>query len=172
MANLNLLKDVGTILQPVVKDLATLAASDEARVKADKQEEVAAVKKLRQFVADTGKSTAGSKTQAMAALSAIDDALTELSIQSMSNLVALTPTQAILLSTLISNIESQIGILGLRTVFTAVNRLLSDQDLDLIDKQLQGAEVEIANRAEAKQVLDTVVDVLIVAGQLAAKLVV
>lgn len=171
MANLNLLKDVGTILKPIVTDLATLAAADEARVKADKQEEAGAVKKLRQFVAASNQPTSGSIVQAMAALSAVDDALTELSIQAMSNQVALTPTQAILLSTLISNIEAQIGVLGLKSVFKTVNQLLSNHDLDLIDKQLQGAEIEIAARAEAKQVLDTVVDVLIVAGKLAIKLV-
>ena len=67
-------------------------------------------------------------------------------------------------------LRNQFALLLEKSVFEDIPRLLSDSDIDRFSNQLERAQKDIGDRRKAKQTVDTVVSVALLAAKLAAKL--
>jgi hypothetical protein len=174
MPDVSELKKVGEILKPLIADLAALAemearASDQAVTDA-----TAAADALANLVANpTDGPVALVKQQGARAdaIQAVRSALIELRIQAVTRNVSLTPSQELLRGAIVDSLKDKIGRVLVEKALTPLTTILSGEDIELLKVQLEGAGREIAQRQRAKLVLDTTVDVALVAGKIAMMLV-
>jgi hypothetical protein len=174
MGDVSDLKAVGEILKPLFKDLAGLAeadgrASDQSVT--DAQAAVARLGKLLDKPANGPKDVAKQRGVRAEAMQAVRSALVELRIQAITRSVSLTPSQELLRSVIVDSLKDKIGRIATVAAFDPLTKLLSSAEIDLMKFQLEGAAREIAQREQAKLILDTAVDVAIAAGKIAMMLI-
>src|SRR5882672_2483389 len=167
MADLSDLKSFGETLLPIIRDLVQKWTDD--LQKPDTSEEDAAIGQLKKFVGEAGQETEASLEQRAAAIVAMRTALTEILIQAATNAVSLSDTQALTVQTQRNALRNAFGMLAEQSAFNPIATLLSPADITKISVDLEQARQGIQAKKTAKDILDTVVTVAIVAAQIAVK---
>jgi hypothetical protein len=167
MANLADLKKFGDILIPALKDIFEKAGKGN-----DKPDSgvAKAVERLKKLVSEAADPTPASLAQRSEAIVATRGVLNEIIVQAASNNTPLSETTVITIQAQRNALRNQFGLLLERAAFEEIPRLLSDSDLDRFSTQLERAEQDIEDRQKAKQTVDTVVAVALIAAKIAAKL--
>jgi len=167
MADLNDLKTFGETIVPAVRDLFGKITTGQ---KADPQPALAAIDRLKKLVGEAGASTPGGIGPRVAAIQAERNALTETLLSAASSNTALRDEDVRVIQLQRNALRNRMGQLIEIDVFTDIAQLLTPTDIQTIGGALTRAQSEIRGRQEAKQILDVVVQVLITAGNIAAKL--
>lgn len=167
MADLNDLKTFGQSLIPVFQDLVDKWASDVPIP--DTSAEDAAIARLKNFVSQAGQSTQAALEARAGAIVAMRTALTELLMQAATNDVSLSDAQVLILQTQRNALRNAFGLLAEQSAFNPIASLLSPNDITQISGDLDQARQGIQAKNTAKDVLDTVITVAIVASQIAVK---
>jgi hypothetical protein len=168
MADLDDLKAFGEGIVPVVRDLFERIAKGQKV--ADSQPAMAAIERLKKLVAQANATTPGGIGPRVAALQAERNALTEMLINAASSNVALRDEDVRTIQLQRNALRNRMGQLIEIEVFTDIAQLLTPADIQQIGANLARAQTEIRQRQDAKQILDVVVQVVITAGSIAAKL--
>jgi hypothetical protein len=167
MADLNDLKKFGESLLPIIQDLVQKAAND--RQKPDTSAEDAAIAQLKKLVSESSQVTPASLEGRAAAIVAMRTALTEMLIQAATNQISLSETQVLTLQTQRNALRNAFGLLAEQSAFNPIATLLGQAEVTKISNDLDLARQGIQARKIAKDILDTVVTVAIVASQIAVK---
>ncbi len=167
MANLNDLKSVGESLLPIIRNLVKLAANNQQKANTD--DEDAAIAQLRKLVIEASQTTPASIEQRAAAIVAMRTALTEILIQAATSQITLSEAQVLTIQTQRNALRNAFGLLAEQSAFDPIGTLLSQADITRISADLDQAKQGIQARKAAKAILDTVVEVAIVASQIAVK---
>jgi len=167
MADLNDLKSFGESLIPIVQDVVQKLVKDEQ--KPDTNAEDAAIVQLRKFVNEAGQETEASLEQRAAAIVAMRTALTEILMKAATNEISLSETQALIIQTQRNALRNAFGMLAERSAFDSIVSLLPPADIAKISADLEQARQGIQAKQRAKDILDTIVSVAVVAAQIAVK---
>lgn len=168
MANLGDLKKVGEDLVPIFRELFDLIKSDAD--KADKQPEKAVIQQLKKFISEAGIPTPASLAERAETIGAIRAALTEVLMKAASGNLSLPETTIRIIQTQRNALRNAFGFLLEKAVFEDIPKLLSESKIDKISIQLEKADQEIAERQQAKRILDTTIKVAITTAKIATKL--
>lgn len=169
MANLNDLKTFGESLVPIVRDLVQKVVNDQQ--KPDTRAEDAAIANLKKLVTDASQVTPASLEQRAAAIVSMRTSLTEILIQAATNQISLSDTQVLTIQTQRNALRNAFGMLAEQAAFAPIATLLQPPEIAAISADLDRARQGIQQRQAAKDILDTVVTVAIVAAKIAAKVV-
>ncbi len=161
MANLSDLKAFGESVVPIVQQLAADWAANKANP--DKAAASAAVAQLKTLVSQSSQPTPASIGQRAAALAAMDTALTEILVEAASNQISLPETKVRLLQAQENALTNAFGLLQERAAFDPIATLLQPAEINQISQNLDQAAQGIQQKQTAKDVLDTVIDVAIIA---------
>jgi hydrogenase-4 membrane subunit HyfE len=156
MANLNDLKTFGESLVPIVRDLVQKVVNNQQ--KPDTRAEDAAIANL-------------SLEQRAAAIVSMRTSLTEILIQAATSQISLSDTQVLTIQTQRNALRNAFGMLAEQAAFAPIATLLQPPEIAAISTDLDRARQGIQQRQAAKDILDTVVTVAIVAAKIAAKVV-
>ena len=168
MADLDDLKAFGESIVPVVRDLFDRIAKGQKVV--DTQPAMAAIDRLKKLVAQASATTPGGIGPRVAALQAERNALTETLINAASSSAALRDEDVRVIQLQRNALRNRMGQLIETEAFNDIAQLLTPSDVQKIGADLARAQGDIRQRQDAKQILDIVVQVLITAGTIAAKL--
>jgi hypothetical protein len=168
MADLNDLKSFANDVKPMIQDLVKELA--DSHKPPDVTAETEAIDTLKQLLAQATQSTPRTPGQCADALSQMHAALTEILIQANTNpLFALPDTQKIIIKEQRLAIEDALGQVVEIASLQPLATLLPPRDLAQISADLQAARAGIQQKKSAQAVLDTVVDVVIIASKIAVK---
>ena len=167
MADLTDLKSFGESLIPIFQDL--VAKWNDDLKKPDTSEEDSAIAELQKFINQAGQPTEADLEARAGAIIALRTALTELLMKAATNQVALTEAQALTLQTQRNALRNAFGLLAEQSAFNPIASLLSPADVTRISNDLDQARAGIKAKKTAKDILDTVVTVAVVASQIAVK---
>ena len=166
MASLSDLKKFSDILTPALKDIfAKLGSDDEPDEALTK-----AVNRLKKLVSEAADPTPASLAQRSDAIVAARGVLNEIIVQGCTNDAPLSETTVLTIQAQRNALRNQFALLLEKSVFEDIPRLLSDSDMDRFSNQLERAQKDIEDRRKAKQTVDTVVSVALLAAKLAGKL--
>lgn len=167
MADLNDLKSFGESLTPILQDLVQKWADDQK--KPDTTAEVAAIAQLKTFVSQAGQETEAELEARAAAIVALRTSLTDLLINAATNDVSLSVNQALTIQTQRNALRSAFGMLAEQSAFNPIASLLSPAEITNISADLDQARQGIQAKTTAKDILDTVVTVAVIASKIAVK---
>ncbi len=167
MADIKDLQKFAEDIVPVLKDLFARASAGSATPPADPA--LAATRKLQKLVTEAPKATATTNLEAAAAVTAVRRALLAVLTGAATSNVALSPTDANTIEVQFNALESRAGQLLTQAAFASIPTLIPPGEITQIEANLQRAATEIQQRQQAKQVLDGVVQTVIIAARLAAK---
>ncbi len=166
MANISDLVDAGKGFVPVIQDIFKIwtTSGDTSQVS------TAPLDKLSQLINETGEQTDDPNgIQRVKAIEAMSDALTEVITQAAQSSVALAPVTVREINNECDALQTALGLLAERETFQPIAQLLPSAEIDHVRQEIADAKNAIQNRQTAKDVLDTTVDVLIVAAEIAIK---
>ena len=169
MANLNDLKTFGESLVPIVRDLVQKVVNNQQ--KPDTRAEDAAIAHLKKLVTEASQVTPASLEQRAAAIVSMRTSLTEILIQAATSQLSLSDTQVLTIQTQRNALRNAFGMLAEQAAFAPIATLLQPPEIAAISTDLDRARQGIQQRQAAKDILDTVVTVAIVAAKIAAKVV-
>jgi hypothetical protein len=168
MADLNDLKNFANQVTPTIEDLVSQWVHDTEP--ADARDANDAIATLQNLLAQASQKTPRTPSQCADALGAVDEALTEILVQAASNSeVAIPATKVETIKEQLLSIKSTLGELATVDSLTPLAKLLPPQDIATISANLQSARDGIQQRQTAQAILDTVIDVVIIASQIAVK---
>ena len=170
MADLADLKQFGQDLAPLVQNLIATWANEEKAAASDKADAAAAISQLQEVVNASGQPTVASAGERLEAMIAIRDAIRALIKQAATNSVTLTPDQFDNLQGEKNNLLDAIGRLGVISAFEPIPQLLTPAEADQFKTDIQGALDGLRAKRTAKAILDTAIDVLLIAAKIATKL--
>ena len=127
-----------------------------------------------QSLARSGELGRGQQTQAgleerAAAIVAQRTPLTEILMKAATNEISLSEQQALIIQTQRNALRNAFGMLVEQSVFNSIGNLLSPADITKMSNDLEQARKGIQAKKTAKDILDTVVTVAVVASQIAVK---
>ena len=166
MANLSDLKKFADILVPALKDIFANVGSDD-QPDADLTK---AIDRLKKLVSEAADPTPASLAQRSEAIVAARGVLNEIIVQGCSNTAALSESTVLTIQAQRNALRNQFALLLEKSVFEDIPRLLSDSDMDRFSNQLERAQKDIEDRRKAKQTVDTVVSVALLAAKFTGKL--
>jgi hypothetical protein len=167
MADLNDLKSFADDVTPVIRDLVNQCVSNQAP---DATGATNAVATLQELMTQADQVTPRTPGQCANALGAVYTALTEVLIQAASNPgVAIPATKAMVIREQLLAIKSALGQLAVVVALEPFATLLPAVDIATISANLQAAREGIQQRQTAQAILNTVVDVVIIASKIAVK---
>ena len=168
MADLTDLKSFADGVTPLIQDLVNQWVSN--RQPPDATAATNAVATLQRLMAQANQATPRTPGQCANALGAMDTALTEVLIQAASNTgVAVPATKVMIIKEQILAIESALGQLAVVAALAPLATLLPTADIADISANLQAAREGIQQRQTAQAILNTVIDVVIIASKIAVK---
>ena len=167
MANLSDLKKFSDILIPALKDIFATTGEGDDQPDADLTRAIDRLKKLVSEAADPTPASLAQRSEAIVAARAV---LNEIIIQGCTNAASLSDSTGLTIQAQRNALRNQFALLLEKSVFEDIPRLLSDNDMDRFSNQLERAQKDIEDRRKAKQTVDTVVSVALLAAKLAAKL--
>lgn len=167
MADLKDLKNFGESLTPILQDLVQKWEDDQK--KTDTTAEIAAIAQLKTFVSQAGQETEAELEARAAAIVAQRTALTDLLINAATSNVSLSENQALTIQTQRNALRNAFGMLTEQSAFNPIASLLSPAEITSISADLDKARQGIQTKKAAKDILDTVVTVAIIASQIAVK---
>jgi hypothetical protein len=167
MADLNDLKSFAEDVEPIIQNLVKEWTASQQPV--DTTSEAAAIAKLQKLMAEAGQPTGRTPEQCADALAAVNSALTEILIQAASNPIALPSTQVAIIKEQILATSDALGQLAEVSALEPLATLLPDDDIQNISKDLKAARDGIQQRKTAQAIIDTVIDVVIIASKIAVK---
>jgi hypothetical protein len=167
MADLNDLKTFGESLIPIVQDVVQKLVNDQQ--KPDTSAEDAAILQLAKFVSEAGQQTEAALEGRAAAIVAMRTALTTILMKAATNEISLSDPQALIIQTQRNALRNAFGMLAERSAFDPIAVLLPPADVTKISGDLEQARQGIQAKKTAKDILDTVVTVAVVAAQIAVK---
>ncbi|HEY3197475.1 MAG TPA: hypothetical protein VGJ57_05645 [Nitrospirales bacterium] len=167
MASLSDLKKFSEILIPALKDIFATTGEGDDRPDADLTRAIDRLKKLVSEAADPTPASLAQRSEAIVAARAV---LNEIIIQGCTNAASLSESTVLTIQAQRNALRNQFALLLEKSVFEDIPRLLSDNDMDRFSNQLERAQKDIEDRRKAKQTVDTVVSVALLAAKLAAKL--
>lgn len=168
MANIKDLQQFADEIIPVLNDLFPRVSAGSAAPPPDAA--LVATRKLQKLVAEAPAATAATNIEAAAAVTAVRRALLAvLTGAATSNGVALSPTDANIIEVQFNALENRAGQLLAQAAFASIPTLMTSGEITQIDANLRAAAAEIQQREQAKRVLDGVVQTVITAARIAAK---
>lgn len=167
MADLRDLQQFAHDIVPVFRDLFRLVEG--APPAAVGQPALAAIAKLQKLAAEASVATVATNIEAAAAVTAVRGTVLALLTEAAGSPVALAQTDLNTMQVLFNSLEARAGRLLAQAAFASIPTLISAEDLRRITADLQQAEVDIRTRQQAKEVLNAVVNTVIVAARIAAK---
>jgi hypothetical protein len=167
LADLADLKSFGEQASAVLTDLFARASKDGD--KSDPGPAVAAVATHRKLVGESTQPTEAPLEARTAAIVGARTVLTQTLLGAASSRVQLKETDVREIQALRTSLRNAFGLLLEMEAFAPIARLLDDGQIQTISADLDRAEREIKQRRRAKQVLDSVVQVVITAAGIAAK---
>jgi hypothetical protein len=167
MANLTDLKKFSEFLIPALEGIFEKAGNgDDAPNRGiDK-----ALERLSKLISEADDPTPASLAQRSEAIVAARAILNEIIVQAASNNTPLPETTVITIQAQRNALRNQFGLLLEKNVFEDIPRLLSDSDIARFSDQLERAQEDVAARQKAKQTVDTVISVALIAAKIASKL--
>ena len=165
MANLSDLKKFADILIPALKDIFAAEGDDQPDADLTK-----AIDRLKKILSEAADPTPASLAQRSEAIVAARGVLNEIIVQGCSNAAALSESTVLTIQAQRNAPRNQFALLLENSVFEDIPRLLSDSDMDRFSNQLERAQKDIEDRRKAKQTVDTVISVALLAAKLAGKL--
>jgi len=168
MADLKDLKKIGEELVHIFKELFELIKNDAD--KTDKRLENTVIQRLKKLISESEQPTQASLADRAEAIGAARAALTEVLIQSASSTQALPETTVRIIRSQRNALLNAFGLLLERATFEDIPQLLPNEQIEQISIQLEKAASEIAQRQKAKKILETTVNVAILAAKIAVKL--
>jgi hypothetical protein len=167
MANLSDLKKFGEILIPALKDIFAKTGEGDDQPDGDLTK---ALDRLKKLVSEAADPTPASLAQRSEAIVAARGVLNEIIVQGCSNNSTLPEATVLTIQAQRNALRNQFALLLEKSAFEDIPRLLSDSDIDRFSNQLERAQKDIEDRRKAKQTVDTVVSVALLAAKLTAKL--
>lgn len=168
MANIKELQQFAEEIIPVLKDLFPRVSAGSAAPPPDPA--LLATRKLQKLVAQAPAGTAATNLEAAAAVTAVRRTLLAvLTGAATSNGVALSQTDANIIEVQFNALENRAGQLLAQAAFASIPTLIPAGEITQIEANLREAATEIQQRQQAKQVLDGVVQTVITAARIAAK---
>jgi hypothetical protein len=167
MADIKDLQGFAEQIIPVLKGLFNRASGGNTAPPADPA--LNATRKLQKLVAEAPAGTSGTNLEAAAAITAVRRALLAVLTEAASSNVALSPTDTNIIEAQFNALEGQAGQLLMRAAFASIPTLISPAEIAQIETNLRQAATEIQQRQQAKQVLDAVVQTVVTAAKIAAK---
>jgi hypothetical protein len=168
MADIQDLADFGKELTPVITALIDTWA--QADTPGDTSAEDALIAKLEALVSGWPQVPNATLEARAGAIAALRTGLTDLLIKAATSKVALDETQVLTIQAQRDSLRSAFGRLLELSALTPIAGLLTSKDTQSMASDLKQARLGIQNKNTAKAVLDTVVDVAIIAGEIAIKL--
>jgi hypothetical protein len=108
-------------------------------------------------------------TERVKAIMAMSDALTEVITQAAQSSVALDPATVREINNECDALQTALGLLSEREAFAPIAQLLPSATIAHIKREIDDAKKAIQGRQTAQKVLETTVDVLILAAEIAIK---
>jgi hypothetical protein len=167
MADIKDLQKFAEDIVPVLKDLFPRASAGSAAPPADPALE--ATRKLQKLVAEAPAGTAATNLEAAAAVTAVRRALLAVLMGAATSNVTLSSTDANIIEVQFNALENRAGQLLAQAAFASIPTLIPPGEITQIETNLRQAAEEIQKRQQAKQVLDGVVQTVITAARIAAK---
>jgi hypothetical protein len=168
MANLNDLKSFADDVTPIIQDLIKEWVANQQPP--GTAAETAAIAKLQKLLAEATQPTVRTRDECADALDALDTALTEIIIQAATNTgVSLPGSKVMIIKEQILAINDALGQLAEVAALAPLATLLPQQDLAQISTDLTAAHAGIQQKQTAQAILDTVVDIVIIASKIAVK---
>ena len=168
MADLNDLKSFADDVTPVIQDVVHQWITNTQP--ADGTAATAAIATLQKLMAEATQATPRTPGQCSNVLGATDTALTEILIQAASNPgVAIPATKVVIIREQLLAITSALGQLAVVTALAPLATLLPSADIASISANLQAARDAIQQKKTAQAILNTMVDVVILASKVAVK---
>ncbi len=168
MADLNDLKSFADDVTPIIQELVKewVAATQPA----DLSDETAVIAKLQKLMTEANMLTARTPDECAEVLEATDAALSEILIQAASNpTIAIPASQVMIIKEQILAVNDALGELAEVTALQPLATLLPQQDISDITADLNAAQTGIQQKKTAQAILDTVIDVVIIASKIAVK---
>ena len=172
MADLNDLKGFAAEIGPVLKQLFELLdeggaeVTDETITAAEK-----AIERFESLLDEAGRQTAAPCEERLAAIVAVRGAVINVRDLALTHEVALSDAQRDQLKRLTRELRLAVDELIEECVSTPITRLITQGDLQRFRRAAGQAREEIAERRRAKQALDVTIKLVVVAANVAAKLV-
>lgn len=167
MADIKDLQKFAEDIVPVLKDLFPRASAGSAAPLSDPALE--ATRKLQKLVAEAPAGTAATNLEAAAAVTAVRRALLAVLMGAATSNVTLSSTDANIIEVQFNALENRAGQLLAQAAFASIPTLIPPGEITQIETNLRQAAEEIQKRQQAKQVLDGVVQTVITAARIAAK---
>jgi hypothetical protein len=167
MANISDLIDTGKGFIPVIQDIFKIwtAKGDTGGIS------IAPLDKLSQLLNQASQQTNDPDgTERVKAIEAMSDALTEVITQAAQSSVALDPVSVREINNECDALQTALGLLAEREAFAPIAQLLPSAEISHIKQEIGDAKNAIQSRQTAQKVLETTVDVLVVAAEIAIKL--
>lgn len=168
MADIQDLADFGKGLTPVVTDL--IDTLEQAGTPGDTSGEDALIAKLEVLVSGWAEVPDATIEERAGAIAALRTGLTDLLIKAATSKVALEENQVLTIQAQRDSLRGAFGRLLELSALTPIAGVLTRKDMQSMASDLQQARQGIQNKNNTKAVLDTVVDVAIIAGGIAIKL--
>ena len=169
MADIKDLQKFAEDIVPVLKNLFPRAAAGSA-AGTPTDPALAATRKLQKLVSDAPTATAATNIEAAAAVTAVRRALLAVLMEAATSNVALVQTDANIIEVQFNALEGRAGQLLAMAAFASIPMLIPAGDIGRIEVDLNKAADEIRQRQQAKQILDGVVQTVIIAARIAAKI--
>jgi hypothetical protein len=166
MANISDLIDAGKDFVPIIQDIFTIwtTKGDTGGIS------IAPLDKLLQLLNQANQQTNDPNgTERVKAIEAMSDALTEVITQAAQSSVALDPVTVREINNECDALQTALGLLAEREAFAPIAQLLPLAQLTHIKQEIGDAKNAIQSRQTAQKVLETTVDVLILAAEIAVK---
>lgn len=167
MADLADIKDVGENLIPLIKDLFA-----RAKVNGDKEDrtgEVAVIEKLRKLNSEARDKTSATLNQRLNAMISNHSALTEILIEAAGSSI-IDEAEIHRIRVQRRELDDAMGDLMIREAFAPIDGLLSKAAIDDIEDTLERADQDIAQRKQAKAILDNVIALASTSAKIVTKL--
>lgn len=168
MANISDLKQVGDDLLPLIKSLFSQIRSGNGNDVSNGVSDVVA--KLRNVASTADQSTAASLNERVEAIVASHTALTEVLIEANSG--HFSPEEAALSAVRVQRraLDDALGEVLAKSTFSPIGSLLTTKQIGKIEETLQKADDDIDARADAKAMLDRVIDIATTTATIAVRL--
>jgi hypothetical protein len=170
MANLGDFIKIGEQLKGIFIALIQKWSKNEEINDEDRIKEREVITKLKELLATASEPTHASLGDRAESIVKARAALNEILIQVAQQRVSLPQERIRVIRAELINLQSAFGLLLEIEVFKPIERLLPMAQIQQISQALDGARQEIENRREAKQALDTMIDIGIIVAKLAANL--
>jgi hypothetical protein len=168
MADIKDLQGFAEDIVPILKDLFPKASANRDAPPADAA--LAATRKLQKLVAGASTVTVANNVEAAEAVTAMRGSVLAVLIEAAKSKVALSETDANTLEVQFNALQARSGQLLTQAAFASIPNLIPAPAIADIEADLNKAAREIERRKKAKAVLDTVVQTIIAAARLAAKI--